>query len=71
MKIEADSGYAGFQAGRGYYVSARVVTFDNDTTTEELHGFIDAEKKSWYGQEFSARIEGKKVHIKRGIDSGD
>jgi hypothetical protein len=71
MKIIADTGYLAGAGGRCYYVSNRVINFDAETTKEEIQAFVDAEKEAWYGQEFSARIEDKRVHIRRGIDSGD
>lgn len=71
MKIESDSGYIGGQQGRCYYVTNRTVQFSTDTTAEEIQAFVDAEKAGWYGQEFNARIEGKIVRIRRGVDSGD
>lgn len=71
MKIVTDSGYNGAALGRCYYVTQRVVGFSEDTTGEEIKAFVDVEKKAWYGQEFSARVEGKVVHIRRGVDSGD
>lgn len=72
MKIVMDSGYAARQTGiRCYYVSERVVDFDPATTPEEVQAFIDAEKKAWYGQEFSARVIAGQVYIRRGVDSGD
>lgn len=71
MKIDTDTGYLGQQQGRCYYVSQRVINFSDDTTAEEIQAFVDAEQAAWYGQEFSARIEGKRVHIRRGVDSGD
>lgn len=71
MKIIVDTGYQDFQVGRCYSVGRRTLTFSPDTTTGEVQAFIDAEKKAWYGQEFSAEVSGTTVKIRRGVDSGD
>jgi len=71
VKITKDTGYLAGAGGRCYYVSNRVVDFDDDTTPEEILAFIDVERKAWYGQEFDVSIKGRQVHIRRGVDSGD
>jgi hypothetical protein len=70
MKILHDTGWEARNTGcRCYYVSERFV--DYEAVPEEVQSFIDAEKKAWYGQEFSARVIGNRVYFRRGVDSGD
>lgn len=71
MKIIQDTGWESRSTGcRCYYVHERVVDFD-DATPEEVQALIDSEKKGWYGQEFSARVIGNRIYLRRGVDSGD
>lgn len=70
-KVVADSGWAGRYETSCYYVSHRTVTFRPEVSKEEIQAFIEAEKNSWYGQEFDATVssDGTTVHLRRAVDS--
>lgn len=65
-----DTGWKGVSTGiRCYYASERTVEFDR-ADEAEMKALIEAEKKDWYGQEFSARITGNRIVFRRAVDSG-
>ena len=70
MKILHDTGWEPRNTGiRCYHVSERFIDFEG--TPEEVQALIDTEKKAWYGQEFFSRVINTRIHLRRGVDSGD